>query len=119
MTSKLRNPHYAPEVSVKVSLLNFFVTPEGLEEQLLGAVVTQVRGSDQRRGLMWLQSERHHYQQPRQHAAARQKHHTYMAVGSIPRMKATHSTQGTGTIRMVYLTGSPPPRLPACRNGLT
>jgi hypothetical protein len=75
MTTKLRNPHYPPEVSVKVranvsssnacdthacsgvtntclpiarrtcvqvSLLNFFVTPEGLEEQLLGTVVTQV-----------------------------------------------------------------------------
>ena len=42
MTTKLRNPHYAPEVCVKVSLLNFFVTPEGLEEQLLGTVVTQV-----------------------------------------------------------------------------
>ncbi len=43
MTTKLRNPHYSPEVSVKVSLLNFFVTMEGLEEQLLGTVVTQVR----------------------------------------------------------------------------
>jgi len=43
MTTKLRNPHYAPEVSVKVSLLNFFVTPEGLEDQLLGTVVTQER----------------------------------------------------------------------------
>jgi hypothetical protein len=42
MTTKLRNPHYPPEVSVKVSLLNFFVTSEGLEEQLLGTVVTQV-----------------------------------------------------------------------------
>lgn len=31
------------QVSVKVSLLNFFVTPEGLEDQLLGTVVTQVR----------------------------------------------------------------------------
>jgi hypothetical protein len=30
------------QVSVKVSLLNFFVTPEGLEDQLLGTVVTQV-----------------------------------------------------------------------------
>ncbi|KAF8071068.1 Dnah1 [Scenedesmus sp. PABB004] len=38
MTTKLPNPHYPPEVSVKVSLLNFFVTPEGLEDQLLGAV---------------------------------------------------------------------------------
>lgn len=43
MTTKVRNPHYPPEVSVKVSLLNFFVTPEGLEDQLLGTVVTQVR----------------------------------------------------------------------------
>jgi dynein heavy chain len=43
MTTKLRNPHYPPEVSVKVSLLNFFVTPEGLEEQLLGTVVEQER----------------------------------------------------------------------------
>ncbi len=43
MTTKMRNPHYSPEVSVKVSLLNFFVTSEGLEEQLLGSVVTQER----------------------------------------------------------------------------
>ena len=43
MTTKLRNPHYAPEVAVRVSLLNFFVTPEGLEAQLLGTVVTQER----------------------------------------------------------------------------
>ncbi|GMH32802.1 hypothetical protein BSKO_00636 [Bryopsis sp. KO-2023] len=43
MTTKLRNPHYPPEVAVKVSLLNFFVTPEGLEEQLLGIVVTEER----------------------------------------------------------------------------
>eukprot|EP00899_Mesostigma_viride_P012150 jgi/Mesvir1/20936/Mv08007-RA.1 len=43
MTSKLRNPHYPPEVSVKVSLLNFFVTSEGLEDQLLGQVVSQER----------------------------------------------------------------------------
>ncbi|KAL2653916.1 hypothetical protein R1flu_022044 [Riccia fluitans] len=43
ITTKLRNPHYAPEVSVKVTLLNFFVTPEGLEDQLLGNVVTKER----------------------------------------------------------------------------
>ncbi|KAI5076359.1 hypothetical protein GOP47_0008424 [Adiantum capillus-veneris] len=43
ITTKLSNPHYAPEVSVKVTLLNFFVTPEGLEEQLLGQVVTKER----------------------------------------------------------------------------
>lgn len=43
MTTKLRNPHYPPEVSVKVSLLNFFVTLEGLEDQLLNTVVTEER----------------------------------------------------------------------------
>ena len=43
ITTKMRNPHYQPEVSVKVSLLNFFVTQDGLEDQLLGAVVMQER----------------------------------------------------------------------------
>jgi hypothetical protein len=43
VTTRLRNPHYAPEVAVKVSLLNFFVTREGLEEQLLGTVVANER----------------------------------------------------------------------------
>lgn len=41
MTTKLANPHYAPEVQVKVSLLNFTITLAGLEEQLLGVVVTE------------------------------------------------------------------------------
>nr|PNR26425.1 hypothetical protein PHYPA_031000 [Physcomitrium patens] len=39
LTTKLRNPHYPPEVCVKVTLLNFFVTMEGLEDQLLGNVI--------------------------------------------------------------------------------
>ena len=39
MTSKLPNPHYPPEVCIKVTLINFTVTMEGLEEQLLGDVV--------------------------------------------------------------------------------
>jgi len=41
MTTKLSNPHYAPEVQVKVSLLNFTITQAGLEEQLLGVVVAE------------------------------------------------------------------------------
>lgn len=41
MTTKLSNPHYAPEVQVKVSLLNFTITMGGLEEQLLGVVVAE------------------------------------------------------------------------------
>ncbi len=67
ITTKLRNPHYLPETSVKVSLafgctsvltvhpshndtvflqvtlLNFMITPEGLEDQLLGIVVARER----------------------------------------------------------------------------
>lgn len=39
MTTKLRNPQYTPEASVRVTLLNFFITPKGLEDQLLGTVV--------------------------------------------------------------------------------
>ena len=36
MTTKLPNPHYPPEICVKVSLLNFTLTPTGLEDQALG-----------------------------------------------------------------------------------
>jgi dynein heavy chain len=43
MTTKLRNPHYLPEVAVKVTLLNFMITPTGLEDQLLGVVVREER----------------------------------------------------------------------------
>ncbi|PIK40096.1 putative dynein heavy chain 7, axonemal isoform X1 [Apostichopus japonicus] len=43
VTTKLRNPHYLPETSVKVTLLNFMITPEGLEDQLLGIVVARER----------------------------------------------------------------------------
>lgn len=43
ITTKLRNPHYLPELSTKVSLLNFMITPEGLEDQLLGIVVAKER----------------------------------------------------------------------------
>jgi dynein heavy chain len=39
MTTKLRNPHYLPEVSTKVTLINFMITFEGLSDQLLGVVV--------------------------------------------------------------------------------
>ncbi|KAI8782171.1 dynein heavy chain 12, axonemal, partial [Biomphalaria glabrata] len=43
ITTKLRNPHYLPEISTKVSLLNFMITPNGLEDQLLGIVVAKER----------------------------------------------------------------------------
>jgi dynein heavy chain len=41
MTTKLRNPHYLPEVSTKVTLINFMITKEGLTDQLLGIVVAK------------------------------------------------------------------------------
>ncbi|XP_060776842.1 dynein axonemal heavy chain 3 [Neoarius graeffei] len=41
MTTGLRNPHYLPEVAVKVCLLNFMITPLGLQDQLLGIVAAQ------------------------------------------------------------------------------
>ncbi|CCW70167.1 unnamed protein product [Phytomonas sp. Hart1] len=39
ITTKLPNPHYLPELQIKVTILNFTVTQEGLENQLLADVV--------------------------------------------------------------------------------
>jgi dynein heavy chain, axonemal len=39
MTTTLPNPHYSPETSVKVTILNFAITPAGLEEQMLNLFV--------------------------------------------------------------------------------
>jgi dynein heavy chain len=43
MSTKLPNPHYLPEVCIKVTVINFTVTLSGLEDQLLGAVVRKER----------------------------------------------------------------------------
>lgn len=39
LTTTLPNPHYSPETSVKVTILNFAITPAGLEEQMLNQLV--------------------------------------------------------------------------------
>lgn len=39
MTTKMPNPNYLPEIFIKVSIINFTVTFEGLEDQLLADVV--------------------------------------------------------------------------------
>jgi len=70
LTTVIPNPHYAPEVQVKVTLINFTITPDGLEEQLLGTVVATerpdlaelknrlvVNGAENRRKLAELQSD--------------------------------------------------------------
>jgi len=41
MCTKLKNPHYLPEVSTKVTLLNFMITYEGLTDQILAIVVAK------------------------------------------------------------------------------
>jgi dynein heavy chain len=43
ITTKLPNPHYTPVVATKVTILNFMITKEGLEDQLLGIVVAKER----------------------------------------------------------------------------
>merc|ERR1711968_4051 len=43
MTSRMPNPHYLPEVCIKVTVINFTVTPVGLQDQLLGDVVNNER----------------------------------------------------------------------------
>ncbi|XP_076749810.1 dynein beta chain, ciliary-like [Xylocopa sonorina] len=41
--TKLANPHYKPEIQAQTTLINFTVTIDGLEEQLLGDVVKAER----------------------------------------------------------------------------
>eukprot|EP01012_Entosiphon_sulcatum_P019543 TRINITY_DN24443_c0_g2_i1.p1 TRINITY_DN24443_c0_g2~~TRINITY_DN24443_c0_g2_i1.p1 ORF type:complete len:4685 (-),score=794.60 TRINITY_DN24443_c0_g2_i1:231-14285(-) len=43
LQSRLSNPHYTPEIQAETSLINFTVTQEGLEEQLLALVVNRER----------------------------------------------------------------------------
>ncbi|KAL5008122.1 hypothetical protein ScPMuIL_013703 [Solemya velum] len=43
MTTSMPNPHYLPAVCIQVNIINFTVTFDGLEEQLLSAVVQQER----------------------------------------------------------------------------
>jgi hypothetical protein len=43
MQTKLGNPHYKPEMQAQATLINFTVTLDGLEEQLLAEVVATER----------------------------------------------------------------------------
>jgi len=43
VTTKLSNPHYTPEVSTKVTVINFAVKEDGMEDQVLGKVVKKER----------------------------------------------------------------------------
>jgi dynein heavy chain len=41
ITTKLTNPHYPPETCVRVNLLNYMATQEGLQDQMLGITVAR------------------------------------------------------------------------------
>lgn len=41
--TKLASPHYPPELQAQATLINFAVTRDGLEDQLLAAVVSMER----------------------------------------------------------------------------
>ena len=41
IATESRNPQFPPEIAVKVTLLNFMITPEGLQDQLLGILAAE------------------------------------------------------------------------------
>lgn len=41
ITTRISNPHYTPEISTKVNVINFTIKEQGLEEQCLGIIVCQ------------------------------------------------------------------------------
>lgn len=45
MTSRLANPHFSPELAAKTTIIDFTVTQDGLEQQLLGRVISKEQKS--------------------------------------------------------------------------
>merc|ERR1719159_841819 len=45
MTSRLPNPHFSPELSAKCTIIDFTVTLKGLEQQLLGKLISMEQKS--------------------------------------------------------------------------
>ena len=45
MTSRLANPHFSPELAAKATIIDFTVTQDGLEQQLLGRVISKEQKS--------------------------------------------------------------------------
>ncbi|KAG7259398.1 hypothetical protein CRUP_006228 [Coryphaenoides rupestris] len=55
--TKLANPHYKPEIQAQTTLINFTVTRDGLEDQLLAQVVNQERPDLEHLKVRWLEEE--------------------------------------------------------------
>lgn len=47
LTSKMSNPHFSPETSTKITIVNFTITQEGLEDQLLELCISKEEPEDQ------------------------------------------------------------------------
>lgn len=45
MTSRLPNPHFSPELAAKATIIDFTVTQGGLEQQLLGRLISKEQKS--------------------------------------------------------------------------
>ena len=45
MTTRLSNPHFSPELAAKSTIINFIVIQSGLEQQLLGRVLSKEQKS--------------------------------------------------------------------------
>merc|ERR1719463_737586 len=59
LQSKLPNPHYRPEIAAQCTIINFIVTQEGLEDQILAMVVNVEKPEleQQKQGLVRRQNE--------------------------------------------------------------
>ena len=53
ITTKLPNPHYMPELQIRTTIINFTVTPKGLEDQLLVDVVRFERAELEVQKVCW------------------------------------------------------------------
>jgi len=59
LQTKLSNPHYKPEIAAQTTLINFMITADGMEEQLLALVVNKERPDleQQKQALLQQQNE--------------------------------------------------------------